>query len=277
MRVTIVGCGYTGLELARQAVASGHVVAGTTTTPARLQQIARTGAAPVLMRGDDLSQLPSTLRGADAVVWLAPPPSDSSPREVAERISEALSPPAVLVYGSTTGVYGAQSSVDELSAVGEPSPRGRARLETELSLRLAHPSLRVVRIAGIYGPGRTLREGIESGRLVLFEGGPVMSRIHVEDLSRILLAMVGDDVPDLVIATDERPAPTLEVARYTAMLLGLELPPIWSREEATSKLPPSALELRLEGRRCVSLRRPGLIGALRHPTFVEGVVASLRE
>jgi nucleoside-diphosphate-sugar epimerase len=101
------------------------------------------------------------------------------------------------------------------------------------------------------------------------------SRIHVEDLARILEAMIDRSAPPLVLACDERPATTLDVARYTASLTGLELPEPVSIDDAKRVLSPAAIEMRLSGRRCRSLLRAEMIGALTFPTYIEGVRASL--
>ena len=81
--------------------------------------------------------------------------------------------------------------------------------------------------------------------------------------------------PPLAIGCDEEPAETIEVARYTCALLKKKLPDPVSIEDAKRVLSPAALEMRLGGRRCRSLVREKLIGALEYPTYREGVRASL--
>ena len=81
--------------------------------------------------------------------------------------------------------------------------------------------------------------------------------------------------PPLVLACDEAPATTLEVARFTAELLDIDVPAPVPLEDAKRVLSPSALELRLGGHRCRSLVRDKLIGELSYPTYREGIRASL--
>lgn len=278
MRIAIVGCGYTGQFLARRLVERGNPVRATTTSETRLSQLAALGVEPTLLRTDRPETLAAGLKDAEAVVHLAPPDADPDPKEVAALFARHASPSLrVFVYGSTTGVFGDHGDawVDEDTPPRDPHTRGARRLATENALRDAGLPLKVVRIAGIYGPGRTLRSAIHRDALVLVEGAPPTSRIHVEDLARILEAMLRPEAPPLAIACDEEPAPTIDVARYTCALIGKEAPAPITLEEAKRVLSSTAQEMRLGGHRCRSKVRAGLIGALSYPTYREGVKASL--
>lgn len=154
-------------------------------------------------------------------------------------------------------------------------PRGARRLRYERRLQASGLPVRVVRIAAIYGPGRGMRAALDRGML-LFEDGPLTSRIHVEDLARLLISMTGPEAPELVVACDEKPAPTLEVARYLCGLLGRPMPEVLTQEEALAQMSPQARELRTQGRRCRSKWRHVLVGPLRYPTYREGLAADLK-
>jgi nucleoside-diphosphate-sugar epimerase len=276
-KTVILGCGYTGRALTRRLIARGDPVRATTTTEAKLSNLASLGAEPVLLRADKPETFSRALSDAEVIIHLAPPPEGIA-LEVAA-IAQAVGPRLrALVYGSTTGAFGEHEDgawVDESTPPRKVGKKGQARLDYERALRDHGLPLRVVRIAGIYGPGRTLRESIEREALVLFEGGPPTSRIHVEDLARLLLAMSEPGAPPLAIGCDEEPAETIEVARYTCSLLKKQMPDPISIDDAKRVLSPAALEMRLGGRRCRSLVREKLIGALEYPTYREGVRASL--
>jgi nucleoside-diphosphate-sugar epimerase len=278
-KAVILGCGYTGRVLLRSLLGRARTVVATTTTEGNLAELAALGAEARRVRHDDAAALASALAGAEVVFHLAPPAPYPDLAAQARAIAAALGPELrAYVYGSTTGAFGGHAPgvwIDETTPPGALGERGRVRLLHEQALAAAGLPLRVVRIAGIYGPGRTLRGALESGELLLFRDGPPTSRTHVEDLARLLEAMARPDAPPLAIACDEDPATTLEVARFTAALLGREAPEPVSLEEARRRLSPAALEMRLGGRQCRSLVRPQLIGDLGYPTYREGVRASL--
>ena len=69
-RVLIVGCGCRGQALARELVASGHVVRGTTRDPARADAIAAAGAEPYVGDPDRIGTLMDALVGVTVVCWL---------------------------------------------------------------------------------------------------------------------------------------------------------------------------------------------------------------
>jgi len=282
MKVAIIGCGYAGRILARRLIARGDPVRATTTRETRLSALAALGADPRVMRSETTDALSRALDGVDSVVYLAPPAAGQSPDALATAIASACSSSlTTFVYGSTTGVYGPPKDpdgwVDERQDPGPLHERGAQRLAVERSLYAVGLPLKVVRIAGIYGPGRTLADAMRREELVLFEGGPPTSRVHVEDLARLLEAMLDPKSPRLAIACDEKPAETLEVAKYTAELLGLTLPAAIPFEDAKRLMSPRALEMRLGGHKCRSVVRERLIGKLTYPTYREGVRASLSD
>ena len=277
----ILGCGYTGRVLARDLLAAGYRVRGTTTRPEGRSTVEAVGAEAVVARLDDIDALRQAIDGADIIFHLAPPPREG-PLEREMVALQAVVPPGLsaFVYGSTTGVFGAHAGhpwIDEDTVSGEVGARGQKRAEYEAGLARFVKNLRVVRIAGIYGPGRTIWTSLQRPGFVLFEGGPPTSRIHVEDLARLLAAMSRPDAPALAVGCDELPAPTLDVARFACDLMKVPCPAPMSLDEARSTLSPAALEMRLGGRRCRSKVRPSLIGELRYPTYETGLVAALTE
>lgn len=281
VRVGIIGAGYVGQALAGQLAAAGHEVIVARRTVPRTA----TEHPSIALRSadlDDPESVRAALDGVDRVVHLAPPPRDGEVEDQAARFARSLPPGCDrVVYGSTTGVYSPpadpQEWIDEESPVAPAGAGGRARLTYERALmdHCPGPVFRV-RIAAIYGPGRTLADRLQKGQLVLFREGPETSRIHRDDLARLFLAMTTAVAPPpLILACDERPATTLEVATFTAERLGWALPEVLSREEAAEVLSARGRELRFNGKRCRSLLRSSLIGALDYPTYREGVAAAL--
>jgi hypothetical protein len=69
-RFLIVGCGCRGQSLARELIASGHPVRGTTRDPARVPDIEAAGAEAVVADPFRLATLMPYVDGASAVLWL---------------------------------------------------------------------------------------------------------------------------------------------------------------------------------------------------------------
>lgn len=263
MFIAIFGCGYVGKRLGRRLVAAGHEVWGSARRPASLEEIRAAGIKPFELLASDRARIRELLRRADAALWLVPP--DGFVEVQAEALSSK--PELPLVYVSTSAVYAPvdrEAWVDERGAIGPTEARGQARLTYERRFSEANAKLRIVRAAGIYGPGRTLRARLLKAAPWRAEG-PASSRIHVDDLCRLLEASLQPGAPCLVNACDERPCPTLELARFTAEQLGLPRP-----QSSPEGFSPAGRKLR-------SRYRESMIGALKYPSYVEGVPASLAE
>ena len=103
--------------------------------------------------------------------------------------------PRALVYLSTIGVYGdhAGAWVDEASECRPVSKRSIQRVEAEAGWRLFAEEtgvpVAIIRLAGIYGPGRGPFEKLRRGtaRRIL-KPGQVFNRIHVDDIAAIVEA-----------------------------------------------------------------------------------------
>lgn len=284
MRIGILGAGYTGAALAHRLAGRDRVVViGRRAGPvAELAAAVGPNTEPRVATTEDPDALRVALAGLDRVVHLAPPPREGDPAADAARVVAALDPATDrLVYGSTTGVFEVPEDpmtwVDEDWPAGPTGRMGRARLAYEEVLaETAFCPVHIVRIAGIYGPGRTLAQRLREGSLVTSKGGRPTSRIHRDDLARLLEAMVRADAPPpRVVACDELPAPTENVARFTAALLGLPEPEARVEAQADAQRSPMAREFARSGKRCRSLYREALIGPLLYPSYREGVPASL--
>ncbi len=274
-RIAVLGAGYVGEALVARLVEGGHEVVATTTTPDKLARLEALGAEATLY---STGATDDGTFDVDAVIHLAPPPREGSVADEARRLrAHCSSRVRTYLYGSTTGAFGEHGDawIDEATPPGPLGARGQRRLDTERALADAGLPLRVVRIAGIYGPGRTLLRSMERPSFVLFEGGPPTSRIHVDDLVSLLIGMLAPSAPPLAIACDDEPATTLEVARYTCALVNRAVPEVLDLEAATAVMSEAALEMRMGGRRCRSNVRAEVMGALAHPTYREGVRASL--
>jgi len=288
-KVSIVGCGYTGLRLAKRWLARGAPVRGLATRATSLAAIAASGVSAQELNLDDepargnLAQLDF----ADHLVYYTvppPPAGDSDPR--LERFLAGLATnPARLIYLSTTGVYGdhAGGPVDEDTPPAPATPRAQRRLAAETRLReWAEPravSWCILRVPGIYGPGRLPLERLRNREPAIAPAEATPSnRIHVEDLVTACVAAGESSRADRRIynVTDGSDASLTAYLQRVARLAQLPEPPLISRGEAERLFSASTWSFLGESRRVGNRRlREELEVELEFADLDEGIRASL--
>ncbi|MDB4948417.1 MAG: oxidoreductase [Gemmatimonadetes bacterium] len=291
-RALVLGCGYVGLRLARALSAEGVSVTGTTRSAGRFGEIAAAGARPELMDTGDPASLAALLRPTPEVVFDTVRPlrtgADAYTVESTRAIVDALAerPPGAAVYVGSTSVYGRRGGewTDEATPIDPVSPAGVARAGAEAlyldAWRVRGLPVRVCRVPGIYGPGRTLRQRLETGAyLRVDDESHVVSRIHVDDLvAGLIAAWRRGRAGQVYLLCDDRPVTGGEYARLTAGLLDLPLPASVARADIRHELSAGAFERRTADRRCSNRRMREELGvALRYPTVHQGVPAALAE
>ena len=274
----IVGCGYTGTQLARTLVARPDL-AGSITITRRDGEVARALGAALGVRGEraDLTaradQEPLDVPPGAIVVCLAPPGED--PVGEIRALLAAAHDAARIVYVSSTGVYGSGHGawVDEAWPIAPITESGRARAAAEAILAEAAVPWVALRAAGIYGPGRGLVERIRAGTYrVIGDGTSHVGRIHVVDLVAAIIAAGTTAVTGPINVADDDPAPIGEVADVVAARLGLPPPP---------RVPAAAVSHEIAGmltadRRIANRRLRHELGVvLRYPSWRDGLEAEL--
>lgn len=240
-RLFCFGLGYSALALADCLKAEGWTIAGTCRTPDKRDELTLRGFRMHLFGGDHVLGDASAFAHATHILHSIPPDADGDP--VLSRHGDALAGLRHLRwfgYLSTTGVYGDRGGgwVDETSELRPTGERGRRRMAAEQGWRALHESrglpLHVFRLAGIYGPGRSALDTVSGpGARRIIKPGQVFSRIHVDDIVRVLHASIARPNPGAVYnLCDDDPAPPWEVIEYAAGLLGLPLPPAVPFEQA---------------------------------------------
>ena len=271
------GHGYVATALSRHLLAEGWAVTGTSRSRRTTEQMG--GVAPLLWPGDDIA--PALARATHLLVS-APPGETGDPLLAAHRATIINSAPHLrwIGYLSTTGVYGDHGGarVDEDCPTLGQGPRNLARIEAESAWRaLPDNPAQVFRLSGIYGPGRgpfvRLRAG-EARRIV--KPGHLFGRIHVDDITQVLLASMADPRPGRIYnVADDEPAPGDEVITYAAGLLGITPPPEEPFETAEMSLLARSF---YQGRRVIANDRikDELGIRLLYPGYREGLAAILR-
>jgi nucleoside-diphosphate-sugar epimerase len=213
---------------------------------------------------------------------LSIPPEEAGDPALLRYHAALLAAPSLrwIGYLSTTGVYGdhAGALVDETTPPAPTSDRAVRRMRAERSWldfgAERGVTTQIFRLAGIYGPGRSVLDDIRAGtaRRIVKEGQQ-FSRIHVEDIAAVLLAaMTGDSRAPVFNVCDDEPAEPAEVVAYGCQLLGVEPPPETPFEKA--ELSPMALTFWRDNKRVDnSLMKRELGIKLRYPTYREGLQA----
>lgn len=270
----IAGCGYVGGRLAGLFAADGHKVYALRRSTA----VAPAGVTAVradLADAGSLRVLPPSL---SAVVFAAAPSSPDEAgyrriyldglRNLIDALSRRAAPPARLIFTSSTAVY-AQSDgewVDETSPTRPQYFRGQVLLEAESMLRDAPIEGSVLRLGGIYGPGRLWQvEQIQSGRARVRSGPPhYTNRIHRDDAAGAIRHLISlQEIEAVYLGVDSRPADEGEVLRYIARGMNLPDPPTVAPGEPQ---PPR----RAGNKRCRNDRLVSSGYRFRFPTYREG-------
>lgn len=188
-----------------------------------------------------------------------------------------------IVYLSTVGVYGdcGGAWVDEATPAKPTAARSRERLAAEaewqaLGARRNIP-VAILRLAGIYGPGRSALTQIRRGdarRIV--KSGQVFNRIHVGDIAQAIDAAIARRASGVFNVADDEPTPPGEPLAFAAQLLGVPPPPEIPFAQAAPAMSELALSFWQECRRVKNDKLKHELGVrLRYPTYREGLRALL--
>ncbi len=288
----IVGCGYVGQRLAQRLAPQRRVVAlvrssdtAGTLVAAGIETLRIDLDEPSAPADATVLEAIRSITHGGSIAWLAPPPDigDGDPR--LRRFLAWLGDvrPQRFVYMSTTAVYGdsAGASVTETAPLSPGTGRGRRRVAAERCATdwCAARGVRsvILRVPGIYGPGRLPLERLRRGEPALRpeDAGPG-NRIHVDDLVSVCCAALERDVCGPFNVGDGDHSSTTQWLQCTAELAGLPLPPLVSRAEAPARLAPGMLAFLAESRRVDTTRMREVLGVvLRHPSMRSGIAASL--
>ena len=187
-------------------------------------------------------------------------------------------------YLSTTGVYGNTDGalVNECSPLNPTNERSKLRLLAEKSwLGLSNSyglPVHLFRLAGIYGSGRNTLKRVMAGRAQRIElPGQKFSRVHVEDMARVLIASMTNREPGEVYnVCDDEPASQSDVVEYSCKILGIKPPALISFEEAKKKMSPMTLSFWKDNRRVDNTKIKNNLGvSLLYPTYRAGLTAIL--
>ncbi len=284
-RVLIIGCGDIGQRVAQLEKEAGHSVAALARSQESAQRLRAIGIEPV--SGDlDIPSSLASLPVKDAqIYYFVPPPEQgvTDPRlENFIKILERGNLPARVVLISTTGVYGDCQGewVTEERAPNPQADRAKRRLAAETALRRWSEAcgvpIIILRVPGIYGPGRLPEKRLRAGEPVLrVEESPFSNRIHADDLARVCLAAMRRGRAGAIYhASDGHPTTMTDFFCRVADQLGITRPPMVSMEEARKRLGAGMLSYLAESKRIDNRRMREELGVeLKYPDLATGLAA----
>ncbi len=252
--VLIVGCGYIGRRVAALLKADNQPLCG----------MVRSSASEAQLKALGIDVLPVDLdagvpeMAAGEVFYFAPPPgSGQQDTRMRNFLAAIRTPPRRIVYISTSAVYGDCDGawITEQHPLNPTTDRGRRRLDAEQQLvhwAETHATEWIVlRVPGIYGPGKLPLERLKKGLPVLREAdAPWTNRIHADDLARICVAAMHSEHANTVYnVSDGNPSNMTDYFFRVADAAGLPRPAEVSPAEAETALSPGMLSFLRDSRR----------------------------
>ncbi len=286
------GLGYSAMVLAERLIRRGWRVSGTVRSAEKKRQLeSRLGIKVHLFdRGLPLACAQELLSDVGAILSSVPPDAEGDP--VLDHHGEDIAACGGLNwlgYLSTTGVYGdhAGAWVNETSNRRPTSERSQRRVQAEdawlalsdawLALSKAKTlPIHIFRLAGIYGPGRSILDSIRAGQAKRIDKpGQVFGRVHVDDIATVIEASLAHPHPGAIYnVSDDEPAAPEAVVAYGCRLLGRTPPPLVPIEAAN--LSPMAATFYRDNKRVSNARIKTELGVrLRYPNYRVGLEAVL--
>lgn len=275
MHVMIFGCGYSGTAIAKAFAGAGVHITGTTRSADKAELLTKEGIEAFVFDGETLDPaLTEAMQTATHLVQsIAPGKSGDPLLRLAQLDLKALMPKLEWIcYLSTVGVYGDHQGawVSEQTSLHPIADRSVERVEAEdgwlrVGIRLDLP-VAVLRLSGIYGPGRNAFCNLEKGTARrLIKANQVFNRIRVEDIGACARFLSEHKLGGIYNVTDDEPAPPQDVVTEAARLMGVEPPPEQAFE--TAELTPMARSFYGENKRVSNKKLRSLGFAFRYPEY----------
>lgn len=278
-KILIIGLGDIGKRLARRWQQSqAHV-----TSLSRSPQSTATNSQHIVADLDQgLASL--SLDSAGAIIYYLAPPANTGEQDLRlNNFLAAIDPGALpkrFIYISTSGVYGDHRGglVDETTAPNPQNARSVRRLAAEQALQAwsRQPGVDsvILRVGGIYGPGRLPIARLKEGMTVLRRDlAPPTNRIHADDLAMICQAAA--DAPagqQIYNVCDMQTSTMSEYFFAIAEYAGLPAPEEVDWQSAETAISPAMMSYLTESRRLDNRKLIEELGiSLQYPTLADGL------
>jgi len=281
MRIFLFGAGYSARAFAKLAADEADAIAGTTRSESKADALRTAGIQPFLFDGTDVSpQIAAELAEATHLVISAAPTEAGDPVIAAAHDLLTGAMPALrwIGYLSTVGVYGNHDGawIDETAECRPRPGRSDNRLEAEkewsdLARERGVPPA-ILRLSGIYGPGRNALVNLENGTARrIIKPGQIFNRIHVDDIAGSLLHLARHETGGVFNVTDDEPSPPQDVVAFAAGLMGVAPPP--EVDFDTADLTPMARSFYGENKRVSNAKLKATGYRFIHPDYRAALTA----
>ena len=282
---TVIGCGDIGFRVSRELIKQGHQVQATIHYEEGVDVLQSAGIEAIVANFDYQEDLPDLPVHGQKLFYFMPPQGGGSSDYRMVNFCRKLSAdncPCKIVYISTSGVYGdcGDKLVTEETPVNPMSSRAKRRISAENQLRQQADKLGfeliILRVTGIYGPGRLPISQLKKGHEVLRpEDAPRTNRIHSLDLVTICLAAMerGED-GDIFNICDGEESSMSQYFMAVAEMYDLPQPEQLSWVEAEKVMNPLTFSFLKESRRMSNRKMVEKLAIeLQYPTLKKGLHA----
>lgn len=195
--VSILGCGWFGLALAKKLVAEGYLVNGSTTTHEKIQLLSENHIKPFLINfTPEHIQAEEIFFETEALFICIPPKRNSNelhsyPDKIKAILNAAKGKTSKVILISSTSVYNDENKiVNETNETSPDTDSGKVVLLAEQILKEYYPNdFTVIRFAGLIGPDRNPGRFF-AGKKNLANGLAPVNLIHQKDAVGIAEAIL---------------------------------------------------------------------------------------
>lgn len=287
MRVLIIGCGYVGLPLGAELARRGHEVVGVRRTAESAEELLAAGITPAVA---DVTRPETFAALSGSFDWMVNAVSSTKGGAAEYRAVYlegtrhlldwlATRSPQKYVHLSSTSVYGQTdgSLVDETAPTTPASETSQLLVETERLLldaaRARNFPADILRVAGIYGPGRghLFQQYLRGEARIAGDGSRRLNMIHLDDVvGGIIAAFERGRAGDVFNAADDESVSQLDFFQWLAVKLNRPLPPFATEAENTAR------KRGLTNKRVANARlKSALSYVFKYPTFREGYASEI--
>jgi nucleoside-diphosphate-sugar epimerase len=280
----VFGAGFSARACALRTLSMFDRVRGTTRSVGKAAQLRAAGIEPVIFEGSPTPEIAAAISDATHLLVSIAPDPDGDP--VIKACGDAIATSGGLewvCYLSTVGVYGDHDGnwVTEDTPCRPVSARSVERVAAEeawleLCRGMGIP-LVVLRLSGIYGPGRNAFVNIENGtsrRLV--KPGQVFNRIHRDDIAEAFALACARKADGIFNITDDEPAPPQDVVTAAHEIAGVAPPP--EIDFASAELSPMARSFYGENKRVSNAKSKAVLGMrYAYPDYRTALLRMWRE